>query len=69
MMAPICIGCETEMRCEQNGAEVRLSERWILACDVFRCPTCGAQIATGFARDPEQYRGQDVVADLFARGE
>lgn len=80
MPAPICVKCQVEMRCEKNGQlvnDVRAgqclpSTYW--ASDLFACPCCGIEIATGFQNKGtswlEQRRlGGDVDSSItFASG-
>ena len=49
---PVCVKCQTEMRCEKNGvgcldmASFGPYELW--DSDLYKCPKCGVEILTGF---------------------
>lgn len=73
-MTPICIDCCCAMRCEKNGQLVNDVEAggfpstyW--HCDVWECPICHKQIATGLSEYfeiqeenvPESVRGQSIT--------
>lgn len=69
-LRPVCVGCQREMRCSQNGAFVRTSRDQIRSCDVYRCPICGVQVATGFAEmsvNEFMMRNKNVVADIVEK--
>jgi hypothetical protein len=43
----VCIPCRKEMKCQKTGMAVRYHENGehCYAGDIFRCPSCGAEIA------------------------
>lgn len=52
---PICVECRIEMRCEKNSQLVNdpkvgqfASTYWV--GDVWKCPSCGHRIVTGFSK-------------------
>ena len=38
----ICVGCQTEMRCDKNGVGANFGNGHVYPADRFRCPQCGA---------------------------
>ena len=57
---PICVKCQTSMRCEKNGVRVKYSVQEAQNGDLYQCPTCGNQIIVGFGvkyidHHPEKY--------------
>jgi DNA-directed RNA polymerase subunit RPC12/RpoP len=38
----ICVGCQTEMRCDKNGVGANFGNGHVYPADRFRCPRCGA---------------------------
>ena len=63
---PICVKCQTSMRCEKNGVKVKYSSREAQNGDLYECPKCGNQVIVGFGmkyvtKSPEEY---DYVRNL-----
>jgi hypothetical protein len=65
MIAPVCVKCGREMRCEKNGQLVNdpavdgfPATYW--AGDKFRCPECGCEIVTGFSKNG--HSAEDMTA-------
>lgn len=38
----ICVGCQTEMRCDKNSVGANFGNGHVYPSDRFKCPTCGA---------------------------
>jgi len=65
MLRPVCVRCNREMTCTENGAMVRTCPGVAVSGDMYSCPSCGAQVVVGFAHQPVQWSdGARVVADL-----
>ena len=51
---PVCVSCNTEMRCHKNGVGVLdmahgcVYQIW--EADNYRCPCCGIEVVMGFAQ-------------------
>jgi hypothetical protein len=54
--APPCLNCHVVMRCHRTGAFLELMAAdqgyQIWCADVFKCLSCGATVAVGFADKP-----------------
>lgn len=72
-MAPVCVPCKVFMRPERNGTafeEGRFEDGdtsvpyklWI--GDLFKCPDCGAQVISGFGREPMAHHYEPDYAAL-----
>jgi hypothetical protein len=54
----VCVKCEIELKIEKNGAIVvemfmnntEIYKLW--ESDIWKCPSCGFEIVTGFASNP-----------------
>lgn len=40
----ICVGCQTEMRCDKNGVGANFGAGHVYPADRFKCPECGAMV-------------------------
>lgn len=40
----ICVGCQTEMRCDKNGVGANFGNGHVYPSDRFKCPECGAMV-------------------------
>jgi len=61
---PICVKCQVEMRPETNGvglldmfeeptgSRTKYSPYKLWDADLYKCPTCGHEIVTGFGQNP-----------------
>lgn len=53
-MRPVCCKCHLEMRPDKNGVAVEVMASFgsfkLIQADRYKCPGCGVQIITGFAR-------------------
>jgi len=65
-MRPICMKCKIVMRCKKNEIVVKDPEAggfpstyWI--GDLWECPTCGAEIATGFGKPITHERAASIA--------
>ena len=47
---PFCIPCSIRMRCRKNGAHLVHPNDFAQAADLYQCPTCHAQILTGYGK-------------------
>lgn len=63
---PVCVKCQTELQPHSNDGimadmfdDPQRSYRLVM-CDVYKCPTCGVEIAIGFA--------QQAYAEHFEEG-
>ena len=73
---PICVKCQTTMRCDKNAVWVRDPavgplEPTYWCGDRYKCHECGAQIITGFGKKRDAYQmeqGSREKALLFYDG-
>ncbi len=75
MPSPVCAKCHVEMRCAKNDfiveemADTEFPYR-VWFADLWRCPTCAAEVVTGFAPKPwgehfqPDYSAKAVQTDL-----
>ncbi len=59
----ICVPCLTEMRCVKNHANCDFGYGCTYACDVYKCPKCGTELAITAQEgihDPE-YRDENYI--------
>ena len=57
-MRPVCIPCRREMKPSHTGAVLQENvdeggrPYKIWSVDIFKCPGCGTEVASGFANNP-----------------
>ena len=51
-MLPVCAQCCVEYHCLKNEVLVALGSRGIFDADLYRCPTCRAELIVGFGSAP-----------------
>lgn len=65
---PVCVRCLSNYTCKRNEILVRLSQNRIVAGDLWECPGCGHQLATGFALDYADRYGRPHLFDVWDKG-
>lgn len=69
MPRPICIKCKVEFRCKKNGYHAVLlsgtppEPYQIWDADMWECPSCHAQILSGFGSKPIAENWQTLFPD------
>lgn len=52
MVRPVCVPCMKEFKPLKNGVVVEDVADRLWAADLWECQGCGAQVITGFSREP-----------------